>query len=94
MCEHLFHQECLANYLKTQIADASFPLNCPNPACKVEIADIDLKQILSDADYTKYEVFALNTAVDFQKDLSWCPTPDCKYAFVFEQDEEAKGAKG
>ena len=73
------------SYLKTQISESKFPLVCPDLTCKVEISDLDLKELLSDTDYGKFSTFSLSNAVDMQKDLSWCPSADCKYAFVFDK---------
>ena len=74
-------------YLETQIKDSKLPLVCPDAECREEIADTDLKELLSREFYLKYNNFALNQAVDQQNDISWCPTADCKFAFVFEPDE-------
>ena len=60
---------------------------CPDASCKAEISDLDLKELLSEEDYEKYSAFALNSAVAAQKDLSWCPTADCSYAFVLDKDQ-------
>ena len=92
LCEHIFHKSCLVSYLKSQIEDSHLPLNCPDFPCKLEIGDLDLKELLSEDDYTKYSTFSLNQVVDTNKDMSWCPTADCKFAFIFDPDEEAKGA--
>ena len=51
LCEHIFHGECLENYLMTQIAYARFPLNCPDSSCKLEIGDLNLKKLLAEAEY-------------------------------------------
>ena len=94
-CENVFHENCLKTYLELQIKDAKLPILCPDAACKVEIADGDLKDLLPMETYQKYTDFALNHAVDNQNDISWCPTADCQYAFVFnandgEDSEEAQ----
>lgn len=91
LCEHFYHSSCFKNYLKAQIDESKFPLVCPEVSCKVELADLDLKEVLAEADYNKYSAFALNTVVDTHKDLSWCPTADCKFAFVYDPAEERKG---
>lgn len=31
----------------------------------------------------------LSRAIEQTKDISWCPTPDCKYAFVYKKTDEA-----
>lgn len=90
LCEHIFHQSCLTSYLKSRIEESKFPLLCPDLECKVEIGDLDLKELLPDAEYGKFAAFTLNSAVAAQKDLSWCPTADCKFAFVYDPSEEVK----
>lgn len=75
-------------YLKTQISESKFPILCPDPKCKREISDSDLKDLLDAEQYEKYCVFTFNLAVDMQKDISWCPTADCKFAFEFRKEDE------
>ena len=64
LCEHIFHNECLQSYLKTQISESKFPLHCPDMTCKVEMSDLDLKELLSEEDYAKFSTFSLSSAVD------------------------------
>jgi len=44
--------------------------------------------LLDDEQYNKYSSFAFNQAVENQKDISWCPTADCRFAFVFNPEEQ------
>lgn len=83
LCEHIFHQECMEQYLQTQIEGSLFPLHCPDHKCRKDVSDSDLRECLNEQTYQRYSVFALNQVIDSNPDLSWCPTPDCKYAFVF-----------
>jgi len=87
LCEHIFHKECLTSYVESLIADSKFPVNCPDPKCGKEISDRDLRELISEDSYRKYAAFSLNIAVEGQKDVSWCPTPDCKFAFIFEKGD-------
>jgi hypothetical protein len=64
LCEHVFHQECLSIYLQTEIAGSKFPLICPDDQCKCEMADLDVKELLTHEEYTKYTTFTLNQAID------------------------------
>lgn len=86
-CSHIFHGDCLREYLKSEINEAKFPLHCPLVECKKEIKVSELKNLLSPELQHKFEERTLNLAVDHQDDLSWCPTPDCTYAFVFEEGQ-------
>jgi len=87
LCEHIFHQECLEQYLKTQIEDSKFPIKCPIPECNQEIGDHDLKDILPEELYSKFNEFTLNQAVQKQSDMCWCPTADCKYAYSLPEGQ-------
>ena len=89
LCEHIFHTECMALYLQSQVDTANFPLRCPDPECRHEISDHDAKACLSPELFTKFDQLALNQAIDTNKEFSWCPTADCKYAFIFTDDETA-----
>lgn len=87
LCEHVFHRECLSEFLRGQIKEAKLPIICPDPKCKQEISDSDLRDLLDAEQYTKYSSFAFNQAVEMQKDISWCPTADCRFAFVYDPEE-------
>ena len=52
---------------------------CPDSECMHEesIADADIKEIITEDKYAKFSKFALNQAVEIDKDMSWCPTADC-----------------
>lgn len=59
-----------------------FPILCPQEGCRAEVADLDSKALLSAEEYDKYITFTFNKALDEQKDVSWCPSPDCQFAFI------------
>ena len=45
-------------------------------------------------EYEKYTKFALNAAIQKQKELKWCPTPDCNFAFVTDPPAEGNREAG
>jgi len=47
-CKHLFHIGCLETYVIEEIKKRTFPIRCPNPDCKTEIPDDDIKDILQE----------------------------------------------
>lgn len=81
-CAHAFHGECLREYLQMQINESKFPLCCLMPECKEQITVSDLRLILPPETFYKFEQRSLAQAIDFMPDLSWCPTPDCNFAYV------------
>jgi len=90
LCEHVFHKACLVGYLKSRIEEAKVLMLCPEVTCKLEIGDLDLRELLSETEHAKYASFALNAVIDTQKEFSWCPTPDCKFAFIYEAVADAQ----
>jgi hypothetical protein len=48
LCEHVFHRSCLGEYLRLQIKESKLPIFCPDPKCKQEISDTDLKDLLDE----------------------------------------------
>lgn len=84
-CEHIFHQECMIEYLTIQIDTRHFPIVCPEASCKLDVNDLDIREILSQTQYQKYSQLITTQAIDQLADMSWCPTPDCQNAFIFDE---------
>jgi hypothetical protein len=82
-CEHIFHKECLHNFFKTEIENSKCPLICPLPECKIVTAPVDMHKILTEEEMEKYQKYSFQLAVGLQNDISWCPSADCKNAFIY-----------
>ena len=50
-CEHIFHKECLYEYIKDKINNRQINFKCPNEDCKQELLINDFKDILDDKMY-------------------------------------------
>ena len=86
-CQHCFHKVCLNPYLETQISQKKFPINCPMDNCKAEISNEDLMENIEKDTIEKYWDFTLKNYVDIHaEEMSWCPTADCSYAFVYDKE--------
>lgn len=86
-CGHLYHPKCLSRYFETEIDARRFPLSCPT--CRDEVSALDLKVVLSKAALKKWEDYSFKKMVEANpKDFSFCPTPDCPYVFIWEEDEK------
>ncbi|CDW84022.1 ibr domain containing protein [Stylonychia lemnae] len=84
-CDHFYHKECLESYFRVEIQDRRFPIKCPQDNCGKEIEIMDIQDVLAEDDLKKFDEYNFSKIVDQQEDLSWCPTPDCGYAFFFEE---------
>ncbi|EAR81869.2 IBR domain protein (macronuclear) [Tetrahymena thermophila SB210] len=87
-CDHIFHKNCLAKYFTSQINEKKFPLKCPNSNCIFPIEQQDLREVLNEIEIQRYEKFSLQNYIDSNADeISWCPTPNCEFAFIIEKDQ-------
>lgn len=88
-CKHTFHEKCLTDYLKAEISASKCPLVCIELKCKVEFSVSDLNQLISSQELDKFYDYSLKHALSKEGDISWCPTADCIYAFIYDPDEDA-----
>ncbi|KAL4473480.1 hypothetical protein ABPG74_022344 [Tetrahymena malaccensis] len=87
-CGQMFHKVCLKMYFNSQVKQRRFPLKCLNQKCFSEISQKDVRKILNDLDFQKFEQFQLKNYIDCLGDqASWCPTPDCQFAFILDDDQ-------
>ena len=50
----------------------------------VQLAPRDMNRVLSPEDMEKFQKYSFSQAASVSKDISWCPTADCGYAFIYE----------
>jgi ariadne-1 len=76
-------------------------IKCPDAECKYTINEFEIEIISGKDKRVEYNNYTLDQFVDnhgadvyiiiFKHiKMSWCPTPDCKYAFVLGDEEELK----
>ena len=53
-CEHVFHGECIKQFIQSQVDDSKFPIICPEVKCKQTISDIDIQDMLDHVAYSKF----------------------------------------
>ena len=80
-CKCVLHKSCLEDHLNEQIKQGLVEFTCPNAECQKIIPEKDFRKILTDEMLTLIEHLSLSKVVDFCEDMSWCPTPGCKFAF-------------
>ncbi|EGR29957.1 hypothetical protein IMG5_145480 [Ichthyophthirius multifiliis] len=55
LCDHVFHQECLIQYIKQKIDDKQAQIVCPDQNCKEELLVNEYNQLLGKQYIQKYE---------------------------------------
>jgi len=86
-CPHVYHEDCIKEYIKMKIDEKGFPITCPAPDCKSEVTLADA-EILGQEYVDKFISFSLKSYIEKHVDeVSCCPTPDCPFAFLAEEGQ-------
>ncbi len=87
-CGHIFHPECIGHYLEVQVNERKFPVQCPQPECKMEISLLDLQQLMTPEVWGRFDKYAFKSLVETNMDdFSFCTTPDCQYVFIWNEGD-------
>ncbi|KAH3757519.1 E3 ubiquitin-protein ligase RNF14 [Pelomyxa schiedti] len=81
-CFHRYCIPCMRDFCTTNINSGTTLLRCPDPTCKGTVSPSEVKQIVDEELYQKYEKFSLHSALDSMPDVKWCPKPDCGNAMI------------
>ena len=83
-CGHTWCKNCLQNYLRASIDNASFPLVClgDEASCSARIPIHMAQEVLSTNDFNDILEAAFRAHVhSHPKEYHYCPTPDCKQVY-------------
>ncbi|KAK7251257.1 hypothetical protein RIF29_34294 [Crotalaria pallida] len=86
-CGHPYCINCWKDYIDTKInegLDKCLALKCPNPSCTIAVDGDMIHQFASEPNRNKYDQFLLRSYVEKNKNMKWCPGPDCEFAIVFQ----------
>ncbi|KAJ8574040.1 hypothetical protein K7X08_010551 [Anisodus acutangulus] len=85
-CGHLFCVECWQGYISNSINDGPGCLNlrCPEPSCRVAVAQHIIDRLTLEDDKKKYYGFLFRSYVEDNRKIKWCPAPGCDYAVEFD----------
>ncbi|KJE90278.1 ring finger protein 14, variant [Capsaspora owczarzaki ATCC 30864] len=87
MCNHIFCNECLGGYFAVQIADGNVrALTCPNTSCKVVALPTEVRKLVSNDLYDRYERLVLQRTLQEMSDITTCPRQACSATLIVEPD--------
>lgn len=90
-CKHIYCIDCLRQYYTQKMKDGSvLNIPCPDPTCKEEVSPNDVRCVLDQATWEKYDNFMLMSALKQDPNICWCPSPGCTNAIYREPDEDPK----
>ena len=87
-CGHTFCTKCLSHIIDSAIRKRSTAqLRCPNGECTVPMSEQDIKVITNNNRDLLDAIAAIKLQewIATQSNAKYCPTPDCKYVFLFDE---------
>ena len=87
-CTDVYHKECLAQYVRTQIEQGKLPILCPNVQCLRPFSgQVDLKALIFPAELVRWTRHEWKRISDRQPgDYLECPTNNCDYYSLRKED--------
>nr|XP_057943124.1 E3 ubiquitin-protein ligase RNF14 [Doryrhamphus excisus]XP_057943125.1 E3 ubiquitin-protein ligase RNF14 [Doryrhamphus excisus] len=86
-CQHVYCKACMTEYFQIQIRDGNVQcLNCPEPKCTSIAAPMQVKQLVDEELFARYDRLLLQSSLDLMADVVYCPRHSCGTAVMVEPD--------
>ncbi|XP_056430893.1 E3 ubiquitin-protein ligase RNF14-like [Hyla sarda] len=87
-CEHVYCNPCLKEYFEVQIKDGQVhALNCPDPECSSVATHAQVKDLVGEQLFSRYDEFLLRSSLELMPDIVYCPRPSCQTPVMQEPDK-------
>ncbi|CAH2277051.1 E3 ubiquitin- ligase RNF14 isoform X1 [Pelobates cultripes] len=91
LCNHVYCNICLKDYFEIQIKDGQVhSLNCPEPECSSTATPAQVKELVEEELFSRYDRLLLQSSLDLMPDVVYCPRPSCR-APVMQEPESTMG---
>uniref|UniRef100_A0A4W5RPZ8 RBR-type E3 ubiquitin transferase n=1 Tax=Hucho hucho TaxID=62062 RepID=A0A4W5RPZ8_9TELE len=89
-CGHIYCNECMSEYFTVQIRDGNVRgLTCPEPECSSTATPSQVKQLVGEELFTRYDRLLLQSTLDRMADVIYCARKACVTPVVLEPDTAA-----
>ncbi|KAG7234242.1 hypothetical protein INR49_005467 [Caranx melampygus] len=86
-CQHVYCKACMTEYFQIQIRDGNVQcLNCPEPKCTSLATPLQVKQLVDEELFARYDRLLLQSTLDLMADVVYCPRQSCGTAVMVEPD--------
>ncbi|XP_005944284.1 E3 ubiquitin-protein ligase RNF14 isoform X2 [Simochromis diagramma] len=86
-CQHVYCKACMTEYFQIQIRDGNVQcLNCPEPKCTSLATPSQVKQLVDEELFARYDRLLLQSSLDLMADVVYCPRQSCATAVMMEPD--------
>ncbi|CAM4672038.1 hypothetical protein PO909_008570 [Leuciscus waleckii] len=86
-CQHVYCKACIKEYFQIQIRDGKVQcLNCPEPKCVSLATPTQVKLLVGEDEFARYDRLLLQSSLDLMADVVYCPRMSCCMAVMVEPD--------
>uniref|UniRef100_A0A8C7SQD9 E3 ubiquitin-protein ligase RNF14 n=1 Tax=Oncorhynchus mykiss TaxID=8022 RepID=A0A8C7SQD9_ONCMY len=86
-CQPVYCKACMTEYFGIQIRDGNVQcLNCPEPKCTSLAMPSQVKLLVGEELFTRYDRLLLQSSLDLMADVVYCPRQSCCQAVMVEPD--------
>ncbi|XP_051734617.1 E3 ubiquitin-protein ligase RNF14 isoform X2 [Ctenopharyngodon idella] len=86
-CQHVYCKACIKEYFQIQIRDGKVQyLNCPEPKCMSMATPTQVKLLVGEDEFARYDRLLLQSSLDLMADVVYCPRMSCCMAVMVEPD--------
>ncbi|XP_040261858.1 E3 ubiquitin-protein ligase RNF14-like [Bufo bufo] len=86
-CQHVYCNSCLKDYFEIQIKDGQVhALNCPELKCTSVATPAQVKDLVGEQLFSRYDRLLLKSSLDLMVDVVYCPRPSCQTPVMQEPD--------
>ncbi|XP_063303473.1 E3 ubiquitin-protein ligase RNF14-like isoform X2 [Pelobates fuscus] len=88
LCNHIYCNVCLKDYFEIQIKDGQVhSLNCPEPECSSTATPAQVKELVEEELFSRYDRLLLQSSLDLMPDVVYCPRTCCRTPVMQELDD-------
>ncbi|XP_051960548.1 E3 ubiquitin-protein ligase RNF14-like [Xyrauchen texanus] len=86
-CQHVYCKTCMKEYFEIQIRDGNVQcLDCPEPKCTSIANPTQVKHLVGEDEFARYDRLLLQSSLDRMTDVVYCPRKSCCMAVMVEPD--------
>ncbi|TRY69633.1 hypothetical protein DNTS_032749 [Danionella cerebrum] len=86
-CQHVYCKTCVKEYFEIQIKDGKVQcLHCPEPECTSMATPTQVKLLVGEEEFARYDRLLLQSSLDLMADVVYCPRSSCCMAVMVEPD--------
>ncbi|KAI7796137.1 E3 ubiquitin-protein ligase RNF14-like isoform X2 [Triplophysa rosa] len=86
-CQHVYCKACMKEYFEIQIRDGKVQcLDCPEPECTSVATPTQVKLLVGEEEFARYDRLLLQSSLDQMADVVYCPRTSCCTPVMLEPE--------